>query len=203
MRTLAKAALAAVAAAPLLAGAAQAQPAGSYVPGSYLQSCANVHMAGPDRLVADCPDSAGRFGRTAIDWRLCGGDIYNADGRLQCEGRAGSVTTSATVLHYRDRPPAGPTPIYPNNYPPPPASITLHSRTGFGGSVATFEGPIADLREVGFSGYAESAVVSPGSQWQVCTAPGFRGRCVVVNGSTPDLTVAGIGGPVWSVRPVN
>ena len=203
MRTLVKAALAAAAAVPLMVAAAHAQvqlPAGSYA-----QTCTNAHYMGAERLVADCPDRVGNFTRTAIDWQTCQGDIYNVDGRLDCRRVAAIVPGS--VIEYRDRPPSGPSATYPNNYPTVypavPSAITLHSRPGYDGSVATFDGPVADLREIGFSGYAESLVVSGASTWQLCSEPGYRGRCVVVSGNVGSLAQAGLAGPVWSIRPLN
>jgi hypothetical protein len=186
----------ALAASLLAAGAATAQPAGSYA-----ATCINAHQDAPTRLVADCPDRHGRYVRTVLDWRACQGDIVNIDGRLDCAAAppviaAPPTTGTTTVIQYRDRPPA---PIYT----PLPATITLHSRPGFGGTVATFDGPVADLRQLGFSGYAESVAVSGPATWEVCSAPGFGGRCAVVAGNVADMTQAGLAGPVWSIRPLN
>lgn len=51
--------------------------------GSYLQSCANVHMLG-DRLIAACRRGDGSWGRTALDVRGCVGGVANTDGHLTC-----------------------------------------------------------------------------------------------------------------------
>ena len=68
-----------------LAGAAHAQPRGSY-----LRSCTDVGMRG-DALVAVCRRPGGRMERTVLpDVRSCVGDIGNQDGQLVCNrGRGG------------------------------------------------------------------------------------------------------------------
>jgi hypothetical protein len=56
----------------------------SVPPGSYLQSCRNIHTQG-DRIVADCRRTDGSWGRTALeDVNRCAGGIANTDGRLTC-----------------------------------------------------------------------------------------------------------------------
>jgi len=74
----------------LLAGAAQAQPAGSYQ-----QSCQNIRyqdQRGPNGvLTADCADRNGRWVRTSLETGTCRGDIFNRDGRLACAASGSSV----------------------------------------------------------------------------------------------------------------
>jgi hypothetical protein len=66
------------------AGVAQAQAQG-VPPGSYLQSCNDVHME-RDRLIAVCRRVDGRFNRTVLDDpRRCRG-IDNINGELRCAG---------------------------------------------------------------------------------------------------------------------
>jgi hypothetical protein len=62
---------------------AQAQGA---PPGSYLQTCTDVHME-PGRVVALCRRMDGRMNRTALaDPQRCRGGIDNNNGNLQCAG---------------------------------------------------------------------------------------------------------------------
>lgn len=78
-------------------------------PGSYQQSCRQLHWSGTT-LVAECRKSDGNFSGTGLPNALrCRGDIADIDGRLQC------VAANAP-------PPAGPPPRGPapdSGYPPP------------------------------------------------------------------------------------
>jgi hypothetical protein len=82
-----------------LAGAAQAQPGGSY-----MGSCRDVRMRG-DTLLALCRRMDGRLqGSTLPDVRSCVGDIGNQNGTLVCNRAPG----------------AAPPPAYAEPAPPPP-----------------------------------------------------------------------------------
>jgi hypothetical protein len=64
--------------------------------GSYRDSCRNAHVEG-DALIAECRNRDGDWHRTTLDdYRRCGDDIMNDDGRLRCEGDHG-------YRHDRDR----------------------------------------------------------------------------------------------------
>lgn len=85
MKTLVRSLLAAATLAsisPMFAGTpAQAQ---AFPPGSYQESCRQVHWAG-GTLVAECRRRDGRMTGTGLpDARRCGGDIANNDGNLIC-----------------------------------------------------------------------------------------------------------------------
>src|SRR5437588_4945165 len=68
-----------------LAGVAPAQAQG-VPPGSYLQTCRDVHME-PGRVVAVCRRADGGMNRTAlVDPQRCRGGIDNINGNLQCAG---------------------------------------------------------------------------------------------------------------------
>ncbi len=65
--------------------------------------------------------------------------------------------------------------------------LTLYSRPEFGGRNVTLQGPVRELSEIGFDDRTSSMVVRSG-RWEVCAAPDFRGRCVVLErGEYPDL----------------
>ena len=73
-------------------------PVQSDIPdGSYAASCRNVVVSGT-RLIADCQTSEGYYAPTALDMRRCrGGDIWNEDGVLVCEGAPRPTPRPETV----------------------------------------------------------------------------------------------------------
>ncbi|MGE0723502.1 MAG: beta/gamma crystallin-related protein [Alphaproteobacteria bacterium] len=186
MRSRLRSALAAFAAALALtvfdSAPASAQPAGSY-----LQSCTNAHIGRGGRLVADCLDRRGRYQRSALDYRACRGDIWNRDGQLACRVGGG---------------PPGPPPSAGERGPR--GSITLYSGPGYSGRGVTFQGPVPDLRAVGFNNRADSANIrGRWASWELCTRTNFRGRCIVVRGDVPSLRQLGMDDQISSLRPLN
>ncbi len=92
-----------------LAGAAHAQPGGSY-----LASCRDARMRG-DTLLALCRRTDGRLQRSILpDVRSCVGDIGNQDGMLVCNRAPG----------------AAPPPGYAEPAPPPPPGPHRHGCRG-------------------------------------------------------------------------
>jgi len=80
------------------------------------------------------------------------------------------------------------------------AQITLYGREGFQGRSFTTEDRVRNLERYGFNNRASSAVVERG-RWEVCEAPRFEGRCVVLRrGSYPSLREMGLDNRVSSVR---
>jgi len=59
------------------------------------------------------------------------------------------------------------------------AQITFYEHQGFRGASVTVDRPTGDLGRVGFAGAASSAIVA-GEAWEVCSGPGFSGRCEVL-----------------------
>jgi uncharacterized protein YcfJ len=82
------------------------------------------------------------------------------------------------------------------------AQVTFYEREGFQGRAITVEGGVRNLDRQGFNDRASSVQVER-ERWEVCEAPGFRGRCVVLRrGSYPSLAAMGLNNRVSSVRPV-
>jgi hypothetical protein len=181
--------LAAIAAATLAAGGAEAQPRGQQPPpGNYFQTCRNVSTDGygPNAtMTAECRDRNGRWRRSSL--RFAGCDrIENREGVLSC------------------RPGGG----YPPPRPGPPvdadgggrASLTLYANPDFGGRPFQASGEITNLpRE--YNDRAMSLRIEGRRAWQVCTDSDFRGRCQVFDRDVRDLRQAGLGGQVSSLRP--
>jgi hypothetical protein len=83
------------------------------------------------------------------------------------------------------------------------ATITFYENEGFSGRwFSATERRIGDFNRFGFNDAANSVRVR-GSRWEVCTAPRFEGRCVVLRrGDYPSLREAGLDGRISSARPI-
>jgi len=83
------------------------------------------------------------------------------------------------------------------------AQVTFYEDEGFRGRFLTTEGTVWDLAQYGFSGRAESVVVS-GGRWEACEQPRFQGPCVILApGSYDSLGRLGVGQQISSVRPAD
>jgi len=81
------------------------------------------------------------------------------------------------------------------------AAITLYEDDGYRGRAVTVNGPISNLRALGFNDTASSVIVE-GGRWVACEHEGYRGRCVVFGvGSHSSLRAIGMNDMVTSVRP--
>jgi hypothetical protein len=92
--------------------------------------------------------------------------------------------------------------------PPPPAPgpavgrVTLYEHAGFRGQSVTVDRPRRNLDRIG-AGNSASSVVVDGEPWELCDAPGFGGRCVVLRpGRYTSLGAMGLNDSVSSLRPV-
>src|SRR6187402_2324626 len=81
-------------------------------------------------------------------------------------------------------------------------TITFYEQDGYGGRWFSTDREIRNFRRFGFNDVANSVKVR-GGRWEVCTAPRFEGRCVVLRrGDYPSLRDAGLDDRISSVRPV-
>lgn len=71
----------------------------------------------------------------------------------------------------------------------------------FRGSALSINGPVYNLRELGFNDTVSSIDVR--GAWEICIDPDFRGRCVVVDGATPHLSPLRMNDNISSMRPLN
>ena len=82
------------------------------------------------------------------------------------------------------------------------AQITFYEHDGFKGRSVSTDKQIGNLERRGFDDAASSAVVTSG-RWEVCEAPRFEGRCVVLRpGQYPSLRDMDLSDRISSVRPV-
>ena len=90
----------------------------------------------------------------------------------------------------------------PQQRPQGQSTITFYERDGFGGRWFSTDRRIANFNRFGFNDRANSVKVR-GGRWEVCTAPRFDGRCVVLRrGDYPSLREAGLEDRISSARPV-
>jgi len=87
-----------------------------------------------------------------------------------------------------------------SGYPPVAewAEIVLYDGQGFAGQSMAVSGPTSSLGS--FNNRAKSVEVT-GGRWELCDQPAFRGRCIVITRSVPDLANVGLRDRVSSVRP--
>jgi len=91
-------------------------------------------------------------------------------------------------------------PVGPGESQPPPTSsdryIVLFDRTNYRGNPTNYNGPSPNL-----SGRAQSVTIGRGV-WELCDGRNYRGRCVTLDQSVPDLRTYNLRNQVYSVRPV-
>jgi hypothetical protein len=81
-------------------------------------------------------------------------------------------------------------------------TITFYENEDFANRWFSTERRINNFERYGFNDRANSVKVR-GGRWEVCTAPRFEGRCVVLRrGDYPSLREAGLEERISSARPV-
>jgi hypothetical protein len=215
----------AVAASLALGFTAAPQMAAAAPDGSYRDSCRDQHTDGPI-LTATCRAPWGGWQTSSIDYRRCGGDIANVGGRLVCRGRddgwrgddrgdwrdgdRGGDWRDGDRGDWRDGDRGDDRGDWRgddwrghdwrgNDWRGGRGGLTLYSRTGFGGQRFGVGREAWNLNDTGFNDRAESVQID-GGEWQLCEDSGFRGRCITLSRSTPDLWRFGMGDRISSVR---
>jgi len=91
---------------------------------------------------------------------------------------------------------------YPPNPPRPPgqgnAYVVLYDQPMYRGNPVNFDGAVQNLGR--YNDRAQSVTIGRG-RWEFCEDANFRGRCVTLDKSAPDLRVLGMEGRISSVRP--
>ncbi len=80
--------------------------------------------------------------------------------------------------------------------------LTVFTEPDFQGRSATIRVDTPNLLESGLNDRIVSLRVAAGEQWEVCEDSRYRGRCVVVSGSDPDLSRTGWSQTISSARRV-
>ena len=81
------------------------------------------------------------------------------------------------------------------------SSITLYDLPNYQGGSRTYNAGVDNLNDIGLNDRAQSARVQ--GRWRVCTDAGLRGRCVEVNGDTPNLATLGVTAAISSFEDLN
>ena len=82
------------------------------------------------------------------------------------------------------------------------STITFYETDSFGGRWFSTDKRINNFGRYGFNDRANSVQVRRG-RWEVCTAPRFEGRCVILRrGDYPSLRETGLEDRISSARPV-
>jgi hypothetical protein len=79
------------------------------------------------------------------------------------------------------------------------AQIILYNHTNFAGASRTLGHDEPDLNRTGF-GNKTSSVLIQGGLWELCDRPNYRGYCIVIDRSHPNLWVYGFNDRAESVR---
>lgn len=80
--------------------------------------------------------------------------------------------------------------------------ITFYENDNYGGRTFTSRGEVDNFQRGGFNDRASSVVVQ-GEGWEVCDAPGYSGRCMVLRpGNYPSLARMGLNDRISSARSV-
>lgn len=79
------------------------------------------------------------------------------------------------------------------------AQITLYKHTYYGGKSRSYNTDVPDLNPYAFGNQASSVVVQ-GGVWQLCDRPNYRGYCVVIDRTQPNLYALGFNDRAESVR---
>jgi len=81
------------------------------------------------------------------------------------------------------------------------AKIALFAQEGFAGQAVTVDNTVRNLNREGFNNTASSAVVVGDRAWEVCDDARFQGRCRVLRpGQYPSLAAMGMNNRISSVR---
>ena len=139
-------------------------------------------------------------------WEVCDGEEFSGSCVVLRPGRYASLDQAGMNNRITSARPAGAGAPPPGPGPGPgpgPAvgQVTLYEHSGFRGQSVTVDRPRRNLDRIG-AGNSASSVEVAGEPWELCDAPGFGGRCVVLRpGRYTSLGAMGLNDAVSSLRP--
>jgi hypothetical protein len=137
-------------------------------------------------------------------WEVCDGEEFSGSCIVLRPGRYASLDQVGMNNRITSARPAGAGAPPPGPGPGPgPAvgQVTLYEHSGFRGQSVTVDRPRRNLDRIG-AGNSASSVVVAGEPWELCDAPGFGGRCVMLRpGRYQSLGAMGLNDAVSSLRP--
>jgi hypothetical protein len=81
--------------------------------------------------------------------------------------------------------------------------ITVYSRRNWDGRSERFDGPVANLDNIGLNDHIRSIRLGRRSgPWLVCSDANFRGRCERIDGDLDDTRRIGLDRTISSLRPL-
>lgn len=177
--------------------------------GSYLQTCRGANLNG-NMLSAQCTGPTGAPVFSTLDTNGCRGrDIANDAGYLRCSSGAGPRPPQPPRPQPprpeppRPQPPRPPEP--PRPVPPQPPvggnfEAIVYTSANFRGQELRVRGPIANLANFrGFNDNVRSIRIVRGAA-QVCVDARYRGQCVTLRRSVPDLRSVRMDNRISSIR---
>ena len=135
-------------------------------------------------------------------WEVCDGEEFAGRCVVLRPGKYASLEKVGMNNRIQSARPAGAGAPPPGPGPGPAVGqVTLYEHSGFRGQSVTVDRPRRNLDRIG-AGNAASSVVVAGESWELCDAPGFGGRCVVLRpGRYTSLGSMGLNDAVSSLRP--
>jgi hypothetical protein len=140
--------------------------------GNWRQSCRNARLY-RRILYAQCRDFDGDWRDVSVDLRQCYGGVSYWRGRLVCAQGGGYGA----------------------------GRVTLYRHPNYAGNSRTYVADIPNLNVYAFGNQASSVVIQ-GGVWQICDLPYYRGSCVVLDRTVPDLSAYRFNDRAESVRRV-
>lgn len=185
--------------------------------GSYRESCRNAYVEGDTLFAQCLDRFSRWHSAALPNYRACSGDIFNANGVLRCrygddeDGLPGgnwrfscrSAHMEGTVLFALCRDSNGywhdasidlrdcelravssseGRLLCSESY----SRITLYVRRNYLGGARIFTGDVPNLNVYGMGNLVSSVIVQ-GGFWQLCDRPNYRGDCILISRSQPNL----------------
>lgn len=163
-------------------------------------------------FVRDVPDlSPSGMAKTASSLQVAPGDVWEVCTEANFGGRCRTVNGDVddlrrgnwndAIASLRRIRGSGPR-FFGGQGQPGVAGMHIYGDINYKGDSATLTLNASDLRAQGMAGAISSLQLDPGEVWEVCTEPGFGGRCQIVREDQPDLRRGNWNDAIMSARRV-